>query len=78
MTEIRIPDDLWDTEKVPEGAVSSWLFEDGEEVTEGSSVATVMAEKTEYDIPAPASGTLSIKVAVEEAVTPGTVIGTLE
>lgn len=78
MTEIRIPEDLWDTEKVPEGAISAWLFQEGEEVSEGSSVATVMAEKTEYDIPAPASGTLSIKVKAEAAVTPGTVIGTVE
>ncbi len=78
MSEIRIPTDLWDTEEVAEGAVSAWLFDDGEEVSEGSTVATVMAEKTEYDIPSPASGTLRIKVKADQSVTPGLVIGTVE
>jgi pyruvate/2-oxoglutarate dehydrogenase complex dihydrolipoamide acyltransferase (E2) component len=78
MSDIRIPEDLWDTEKVPEGAVSAWLFDDGDPLEEGSTVATVMAEKSEYDIPAPASGTLRIKIKADQAVTPGTVIGTVE
>lgn len=78
MSDIRIPEDLWDTDEVPEGAISAWLFDDGDEVEKGAAVATVMAEKTEYDIPAPASGTLRVKVPAEEAVTPGTVIGTVE
>jgi pyruvate/2-oxoglutarate dehydrogenase complex dihydrolipoamide acyltransferase (E2) component len=78
VTAIRIPEDLWDTEKVPEGAVSAWLFDDGEEVEEGATVATVMAEKTEYDVPAPVGGILRITVKAEEAVAPGAVIGEVE
>lgn len=75
MSDIRIPQGLWDTEKVEEGAVSSWLFEDGDAVEEGSIVATVMAEKSEYDIPSPSAGTLRVKVEVNGAVQPGDVIG---
>lgn len=78
MSEVRVPEGLWNVEEVPEGAVSSWLYQDGEAVEEGSTVATVMAEKTEYDIAAPASGTLRIKVEQDAAVTPGSVIGTVE
>lgn len=75
MTDIRIPDDLWDTDDTPEGAIGNWLFTDGETVEEGTTVATVMAGKTEYDIPAPASGTLHVDKDSDVAVTPGDVIG---
>ncbi len=78
MTEIRIPDDLWDTDETPEGAVGNWLYQDGELVQDGTTVATVMAGKTEYDIPAPASGTLRVEVEADDAVTPGAVIGYVE
>ncbi len=78
MTAIRIPDDLWDTDDNPEGAIGNWLYDDGETVSEGTTVVTVMAGKTEYDVPAPASGTLHIDAAADAAVTPGTVIGRVE
>jgi pyruvate/2-oxoglutarate dehydrogenase complex dihydrolipoamide acyltransferase (E2) component len=75
MTAIRIPDDLWDTEDIPEGAIGNWLYEDGESVRDGTTVVTVMAGKTEYDVPAPASGTLRIEAEPDSSVTPGMVIG---
>ena len=78
MTEIRIPDDAWDTDDTPEGAVSNWLYDDGETVEQGAAVVTVMAGKTEYDIPAPASGTLHIDKAADAPVAPGTVLGRVE
>ena len=78
MSEIRVPDDLWDGEKIPEGALSSWLYADGEAVQAGSAVATVMAEKTEYDVTSPAGGTLRIVIAEGEAVRLGQVIGKVE
>ena len=78
MTPIRIPDDLWDTNDTPEGAIGTWLYDDGETVSEGTTVVTVMAGKTEYDVPAPASGTLHINAEADAAVTPGTVIGHVE
>ena len=78
MTDIRIPDDLWDTDETPEGAIGNWLYDDGETVEDGTTVATVMAEKTEYDIPAPASGTLRIDKTSDATVTPGDVIGRVE
>lgn len=78
MTEIRIPDDLWNTDDTPEGAMGTWLYDDGETVDEGTTVATVMAGKTEYDVPAPVSGTLHVDKKADAAVTPGTVIGRVE
>lgn len=78
MTDIRVPDGLWDVAKIPQAVLSHWLYPDGATVAEGATVAVVMAEKTEFEIPAPASGTLRSMVAADEVVTPGTVIGRLE
>jgi len=78
MTSIRIPDDLWDSDDIPEGAIGNWLYDDGESVSEGTTVVTVMAGKTEYDIPAPASGTLHIEAKADNTVQPGSVIGRVE
>jgi len=72
--QVRIPDDLWDTQVVPEGVVNNWLYDEGATVDKGAVVAVVMAEKTEYDIEAPVSGTLHILTATNVPVTPGTVI----
>jgi pyruvate/2-oxoglutarate dehydrogenase complex dihydrolipoamide acyltransferase (E2) component len=47
-------------------------------VSEDSTVATVMAEKSEYDIPSPASGMLRIKTRADQALTPGKAIVTVE
>lgn len=76
--QVRIPDDLWDTEVVPEGVVSNWLYEEGAAVEEGTVVAVIMAEKTEYDIEAPTAGKLHIVIGADVPVTPGTVIAEIE
>ena len=76
--EVRIPDDLWDVAVVAEGVVSSWLYDEGATVDQGTVVAVIMVEKTEYDIEAPASGKLHIVAGTDVAVTPGTVIAEIE
>jgi len=73
--EIRLPEDLWDVDEIPEGVLNRWMVEDGEAVDEGAVVAVVTAEKTEYEIASPTSGALKIRVQADEVVTPGTVIG---
>ncbi len=78
MTQIRVPDGLWDTAKIPEAVLSQWLYLDGATVTEGSVVAVVMAEKTEFEIQAPADGTLRITVPADGVVAPGGVIGKID
>lgn len=78
MTAIRIPDDLWDPDDTPDGAIGNWLYDDGESVNAGTTVVTVMAGKTEYDIPAPASGILRVEAEADRTVHPGEVIGHVE
>ena len=78
MTPIRIPEDLWDTDDTPDGAIGNWLYDDGETISEGTTVVTVMAGKTEYDLPSPASGVLHIDAEADRTVHPGDVIGQVE
>ncbi|MFC7051013.1 lipoyl domain-containing protein [Emcibacter nanhaiensis] len=75
MSEIKIDEDLWDEDT--EGVITAWLFDDGDSVSAGDVVAEVMVEKIQHEVEAPAGGTLSIKVAAEEAVNKGDVIGEL-
>ena len=74
----RIPDDLWDIRVIPEGVVSSWYYEDGDEVTEGAVLAVIMVEKSELDIVAPKSGKLHILADTNAVVIPGTVIASID
>jgi pyruvate/2-oxoglutarate dehydrogenase complex dihydrolipoamide acyltransferase (E2) component len=74
MTDVRIPEDLWDPEKTAEGVVSNWFYDDGAEVPEGATLAEIAVEKSTYEITAPAKGRLHIEVPKDGVVQPGTVI----
>lgn len=66
-TPILIPPDLWDDDSP--GVISTWLFDDGDTVTEGAVVAELMNEKVSFEITAPATGRLAIEVPAETEVT---------
>jgi pyruvate/2-oxoglutarate dehydrogenase complex dihydrolipoamide acyltransferase (E2) component len=76
MTEVRIPDDLWDDDS--EGAISAWLYEDGDQVEAGAVIAEVMNEKVASELLAPASGALIILTAAEEPVRKGQVVARID
>lgn len=76
MTAINVPTQLWDDDSP--GVISTWLFEDGNMVSEGNVVAEVMNEKITFDILAPATGRLVVVKAVDEEVSQGDVIGRVE
>lgn len=76
MSAITVPTDLWDDDSP--GVITTWLFEDGDQVTEGAIVAEVMNEKVTFDIAAPAAGTLVIEAAAESEVLQGGTIGKVE
>lgn len=75
-TNISVPNDLW--EEDIEAVITMWLTSDGKSVNKGDLVAEVMAEKIQYEIFAPADGTLSISKEPDEVVKKGDVIGTVE
>lgn len=75
-TDITIPTDLWEEDS--ETVITSWLADQGSHVEEGALIAEIMTAKVQYEIHAPASGTLVI-VEEQDAVVPkGAVIGRVE
>ena len=78
MSEIRVPDGLWDTNATPEGVVINWFFDDGAAVEAGAVVAEIMVAKTQYQIESPSAGRLRIQAPVDAVVVPGAVLGTVD
>lgn len=72
-TDIIIPDDLWEEDE--ECSITAWLASDGAEVKEGALIAEIMTAKVQYEITAPASGTLKIAKQQDETAAKGDVIG---
>lgn len=75
-TEIVIPSDLWEEDE--ECVITSWLVDDGASVEEDSLIAEIMTAKVQYEIKAPASGTINIQEEADAVVAKGSVIGTIE
>nr|WP_298682098.1 lipoyl domain-containing protein [uncultured Dongia sp.] len=75
MIPVVIPPDLWEGDV--EGAVSAWLFAEGDAVREGDLIAEVMVEKTSYDVTAPADGMLQIRIPAETPFKRGTIIAAI-
>lgn len=73
--EIAIPADLW--EEDIEAVITNWLTVDGAVVKEGDLIAEIMVEKVQYEIRAPAGGTVTISRKADEIVSKGSVIGTI-
>jgi pyruvate/2-oxoglutarate dehydrogenase complex dihydrolipoamide acyltransferase (E2) component len=78
MADLRVPDDLWDASKTPEGIVANWFYRDGSTVPAGATVAELMVEKSTFEIAAPNAGTLHVAVPKDGVVRPGTVIGRVD
>lgn len=72
-TDIVIPSDLWEEDE--ETVITTWLVSDGASVEEGALIAEIMTAKVQYEIQAPASGTLTITEEAEAVVPKGAVIG---
>ena len=76
MTDITVPEDLWDTDD--EGVIFSWVYSDGAIVQQGRLLAELTVEKAQLELNAPASGRLKILAPAETVVRKGTVIGRIE
>jgi pyruvate/2-oxoglutarate dehydrogenase complex dihydrolipoamide acyltransferase (E2) component len=76
MTDITVPQDLWDTED--EGVIFAWIYSDGAVVEKGRLIAELTVEKAQLELAAPASGRLKILAPAETVVRKGTVIGRIE
>ena len=76
MTDITVPEDLWDTDD--EGVIFSWVYGDGAIVEQGRLLAELTVEKAQLELNAPASGRLKILAPAETVVRKGTVIGRID
>jgi pyruvate/2-oxoglutarate dehydrogenase complex dihydrolipoamide acyltransferase (E2) component len=74
-TDIKIADDLWDTDD--EAVITTWLASDGDTVEEGALLAEIMTAKVQYEIEAPTAGILTIAKQTDDIVEKGDVIGTI-
>lgn len=74
MTDVLVPADLWED---GEASISAWLYQDGDTVQEGATIADMMVEKANYELTAPASGVLRILVAAEQPIVKGQTVATI-
>ncbi len=64
--EIRLQSEAWDdVEEGTEALLDSWLVKEGDEVTVGQVIASVMVAKTSCDLVSPIAGRVT-KLAVNE------------
>jgi pyruvate/2-oxoglutarate dehydrogenase complex dihydrolipoamide acyltransferase (E2) component len=76
MANVLVPEGLWGADD--EAAISVWLYEEGDMVSEGAVIAEIMVEKSSFDLVAPASGLLQRIVDAEIPVKQGGIVGRIE
>ena len=76
MVEVVIPNDMWEEDL--EGVIVTWIYKTGATVSEGDVLCEVMVEKSQSDLLAPATGTLTIIEDAEAIVKRGQVIARIE
>ncbi|MDB5512374.1 MAG: biotin attachment protein [Enterovirga sp.] len=78
MSDIRVPDDLWATNMMPEGVLERWLVPDGDSVRAGTPLAMVRIEGALHEIISPVAGLLRVSVGSGQMIEPGSVVAQLE
>lgn len=76
MTDIIVPQDLWEDER--EGVVLTWVYADGAVVEQGKLITELGVEKAQLELLAPVRGRLKILAPADTVVRKGQVIGRLE
>jgi pyruvate/2-oxoglutarate dehydrogenase complex dihydrolipoamide acyltransferase (E2) component len=76
MTDVVVPEDLWDTDQ--EGVIVTWLYSTGALVEEGHLIAELAVEKAQLELTAPASGKLTVLAPADTVIKRGQVIGRIE
>lgn len=74
-TDVIVPVDLWEEDS--EAVITSWLSSEGADVEEGDVIAELMVEKIQYELLAPAAGSLSIITDADEIVAKGNKVATI-
>jgi pyruvate/2-oxoglutarate dehydrogenase complex dihydrolipoamide acyltransferase (E2) component len=77
MQDIKVDEALWASSMLPEGIVERWFIADGADVAAGDLMAEVRIEDALHEITSPASGRLTIIVAANTVVEPGSLLARL-
>lgn len=75
---IKVADNLWATNILPEGTIESWLYTDGSLVEAGNPVATIQIEDALHDVMAPCKGRLHVGCRANTIIEPGMTIGHID
>ncbi len=75
--DIKVDEMLWGSSMLPEGTVERWFVSDGALVALGDRLAEVRIEGALHEITAPTPGRLSIVVASNMMVDPGSLLARL-
>lgn len=76
MVDVSISADL--LEERIEGSITSWYFDNGDTVAKGDLLTEIMVEKVQYEVEAPAAGTITLLAAEEDVVKAGDIIATIK
>jgi pyruvate/2-oxoglutarate dehydrogenase complex dihydrolipoamide acyltransferase (E2) component len=76
--DILVAEALWASSMLPKGILERWVVPDGAAVNAGDRIAEVRIEDALHEIMAPSGGRLTIMVATNGIVEPGSVIGQLD
>jgi pyruvate/2-oxoglutarate dehydrogenase complex dihydrolipoamide acyltransferase (E2) component len=71
--EVRVPETLWEEDSV--AVIAAWRASEGGAVQQGDVIAELMVQKIQYELEAPASGTLQNLKDVDDVIAKGELIG---
>lgn len=74
--DVIVPNDLWEEDE--DAVVMAWFTASKALVRKGDLIAEIMVAKTQHEIVAPADGVITILKDIDEVVSKGTVIGSIE
>lgn len=78
-TQVLVPEDVGaDDEEIDEIALSTWFFDDGDQVKEGAVICQLMVAKASIDVVAPVAGVLRHVAKAEAVVQVGDLIARIE
>ena len=75
MQVVKIDDEFWASNMLPEGLLERWRVHDGQKVEAGQALAEVRIEDALHEILSPGSGVLVHDAKVGELVEPGSRLG---
>ncbi|MGH7024130.1 MAG: lipoyl domain-containing protein [Caulobacteraceae bacterium] len=75
MQWVRINEELWASNMLPEGLLERWRVRDGQEVKRGQPLAEVRIEDALHEIVSPKPGKFTMTATAGDVVQPGDPLG---